>query len=596
MIKDADRTRTSADLPMPASPAAATDLVFKAFEAYPHSTVILDQDGLIAAANEAWFAFGRLNGATITPEVGDSYLAECDRAAAGGEETAARAAREIRSLLSNGSGAGSVTYPCHSPESQRWFEAQAVGFRAAGRNFVLVIHQDVTARELARLALSANERTLRAVIEAMPVGLWILDASGSIVDGNAAGQRIWAGARFVGPEQFGEYKGWWVSSGEPIAPEEWAAARAIRRGETSIDEEIEIECFDGSRKFILNSALPLRDAGGAIKGAFIVNVDVTDAKKAAAALAQSEQRWRALFDLLPVGASIVDARNRIVEHNSALERILALTPREMEDRKYRDWRFLNHDGAVLSEDQLPSARARRANRPIDSVEITVEREDGSRISTLVSAAPLPQPHGSVVVVTNDISSQVRAREGEAQAREELKRALLEQTDLARTDYLTQVSNRRNFFQVAERELALGKRHRHAVSIVLLDIDHFKAINDRFGHELGDEVLKSAAKAMKESLRSTDTLARHGGEEFIVLLPYTNSPEAGQVAHHLCAAVANCRVVAGAGIAEVTISAGVATARPGDSIDALVKRADHALYAAKSTGRDRVVIAADGDDV
>jgi diguanylate cyclase (GGDEF)-like protein len=191
---------------------------------------------------------------------------------------------------------------------------------------------------------------------------------------------------------------------------------------------------------------------------------------------------------------------------------------------------------------------------------------------------------------------VRAREGEAQAREELKRALSEQTDLARTDYLTQVSNRRNFFQLAERELALGERHRHAVSIVLLDIDHFKAINDRFGHDLGDEVLKSAAKAMKESLRSTDTLARYGGEEFIVLLPYTDSSEAGQVAQHLRAAIAHCRVVAGSGIAEVTISAGVATARPGETIDALVRRADDALYAAKSTGRNRVVIAADGDDM
>lgn len=581
---------------MATSPAIANSLVLEAFEAMAHSTVILDREGRIAAVNEAWRSFGLLNGATVTPDVGDSYLAACNRGAAAGEESAARAAREIRRLLASGSGTASVTYPCHAPESQRWFEAQAVGFPTADGNCALVIHQDVTAREQARAALDASERTLRAVIEALPVGLWTLDASGRIVHGNPAGKRIWAGERLVGPERFGEYKGWWVSTGEPIAPEDWAAARAIRLGETSIDEEIEIECFDGSRKFILNSALPLRGESGEIEGAIIVNADVTEATKARAALRESEHKWRTLFDLLPVGASVVDSANRIVEHNTALERILALTPPEMKDRKYRKWRFLGPGGAELGESRYPSARARRTHRPVDSVELTVEREDGSRISTLVSAAPLPQPPGSVVVVTYDISARVRAREGEAQARAELERTLREQTELARTDYLTQAASRREFFQVAERELALARRHDHAVSVVLLDIDHFKAINDRYGHDFGDQVLKSAVTAMKESLRSTDTLARYGGEEFVVLLPYTGSTQAGQVAEHLRTAVAARRVVAGSGVAEaVTISAGVATLRPGDSVDTLLRRADNAMYAAKAAGRDRVVIAADEVD-
>ncbi len=579
-----------------ATPAAApTNLVFTAFEAFPRSTVIVDQDGVIAAANSAWRSFGPLNGATATPDVGDSYLAACDRAAAAGEETAARAALDIRTLLAGGTGTSSLIYPCHSPESQRWFEALAVAVPTVDRNFVLIIHEEVTARQQIQEALSTGEQMLRAVIEAMPVGLWIMDAAGRIVHGNPAGLRIWAGALLVGPEQFGEYKGWWVSTGEPIAPDEWAAARAIRRGEISVDEEIEIECFDGTRKFILNSALPLRGASGAIEGAIIVNVDITGAKKAADALRESEQRWRTLFDLLPVGASILDGRNRILEHNLAQERILGLTRQEMLDRKYRTWQFLGPDGAVLREDQFPSARARQTNRPIESVEMTVERDDGSRISTSVSAAPLPQPAGGVVVVTNDITSQVRAREAERQAKVELERALLEQMDHARTDYLTQVANRRHFFEIAEHELALAMRHRHVVSVVLLDIDHFKAINDRYGHETGDKVLQHAAQAMKEALRTTDVLARHGGEEFVVLLPHTDSPAAGLVAEHLRAAVSDCRIATDLETSELTISAGVATARRGESIDSLVRRADEALYAAKSAGRNRVVIAADTDD-
>lgn len=577
-------------------PAAPPDLVQRAFEAFPHSTVIVDQNGVIAAANEAWRSFGPLNGASVTADVGDNYLAACDRAAAAGEENAARTALEIRNILATGTGTSSVTYACHSPQCQRWFEAQAEAFPTADGNFALIIHQEVTVREQVRQALSANERKLRAVIDAMPVGLWIMDTAGRIVHGNPAGLRIWAGARFVGPEQFGEYKGWWVSTGELIAPDEWAAARAIRDGEVSIEEEIEIECFDGSRKFILNSALPLRNTDGAIEGAIIVNLDVTGAKQATAALRESEQRWRTLFDLLPVGAAILDGRNRIIENNPALERILALTHQEMEDRKYRNWRILGEDGVVLSEDQFPSVRARQANRPIDSFEITLEREDGSRIWTSVSAAPLPQPPDGVVVITNDISAQVRAREAEAQAKAELAQALLEQTEHAQTDYLTQVWNRRYFFQQAEYEIALAKRHRHELSVVVVDIDHFKAINDRYGHDAGDEVLKRTAQAMKKALRSTDILARHGGEEFVVLLPHTDSSAAGLVAEHLRAAVSDCRTEINLGITQVTICAGVAAARRGDSVDSLVRRADDAMYIAKSTGRNRVVIAADeGND-
>lgn len=116
---------------------------------------------------------------------------------------------------------------------------------------------------------------LPQVLDILPVGVWIMDADGRIVYGNKAGHSIWAGAKYVDKQDYGSYKGWWRSSGEPIQPGEWAAARAIDKGETSIDEEIEIECFDGTRKIILNSAMPIRNADGAIIGGIIVNVDIT---------------------------------------------------------------------------------------------------------------------------------------------------------------------------------------------------------------------------------------------------------------------------------------------------------------------------------
>lgn len=574
----------------PASSAEASGALRAAFEAIPHPAVIVDRDGMMIAVNRAWREFAIDNGATTVPDVGTSYLAACDRAAESGDDTAARAAAEIRTLLERGSGSASLTYACHSPERERWFVARAVALSDAGGSCVLVLHEEVTAGQEARKVLGANERMLREIIRALPIGLWILDAAGRIVHGNPAGVKIWAGERLVGPDRFGEYKGWWVSTGEPVAPEDWAAARAIRRGEVSIDEEIEIECFDGTRKVIHNSALPILGEHGEIEGAVIVNVDVTESRRANDALRESELKWRTLFDLLPVGASVLDGGNRIVEHNRALERILGLTAGQLEGGEYLGWRFAGPDGVALDRGQLPSARARRTNRSVDPVELTIERIDGSRVSTLVSAAPLPRPPGGVVVVTHDITPQVRAAESERRAKAELERALQEQTELAQIDPLTRASNRRHFYRMAEHELALAYRHRHALSVVLLDLDDFKSINDRFGHAVGDELLREVAQAMRTTLRATDVLARHGGEEFVVLLPHTDSASAGLVAEHLRAAVSACRISTGA--VAPTTSAGVATARDGDTIDSLVRRADQAMYAAKALGRDRVAIAAE----
>jgi diguanylate cyclase (GGDEF)-like protein len=213
----------------------------------------------------------------------------------------------------------------------------------------------------------------------------------------------------------------------------------------------------------------------------------------------------------------------------------------------------------------------------------------------VSAAPLPRPLAGVVVVTSDITPQVRALDSERQAKVELERALGIQTKLAEIDPLTQVFNRRHFQIMAEQELGLAHRYRHEVSVIVLDLDHFKTVNDRYGHAAGDQVLKDVAQGLTRTLRSTDVLARHGGEEFVVLPPHTDSASALLVAENLRAQVADVQVAKDADAGAQTVSVGVATARHGESLESLVHRADEAMYAAKALGRDRVVLAADRPD-
>jgi PAS domain S-box-containing protein len=161
---------------------------------------------------------------------------------------------------------------------------------------VFAAARDVTERKRAEEALKERDALLRTMFETLPLGLWIADKEGRIIDGNQAGQQIWAGARYVGIDQFHEYKGWWLDTGRLIEPEDWAVARAVRKGETSINEEIEIECFDGSHKIILNSAVPIRSERQEILGAFIVNEDITERKRAEKKL-QQIQKMEALGTL-----------------------------------------------------------------------------------------------------------------------------------------------------------------------------------------------------------------------------------------------------------------------------------------------------------
>jgi diguanylate cyclase (GGDEF)-like protein len=125
---------------------------------------------------------------------------------------------------------------------------------------------------------------------------------------------------------------------------------------------------------------------------------------------------------------------------------------------------------------------------------------------------------------------------------------------------------------------------------MLDIDHFKLVNDHFGHAVGDRALLEIAKAMKETLRGSDVSARLGGEEFVVLLPETNLEGALAVTERLRESVGRAEIPIGDGrLAKITVSAGIAELLPTEGLDALLKRADDALYLAKERGRNRAVV-------
>lgn len=171
-----------------------------------------------------------------------------------------------------------------------------------------------------------------------------------------------------------------------------------------------------------------------------------------------------------------------------------------------------------------------------------------------------------------------------------ERADAEARRLATIDPLTGAYNRTTFHEIAERELSRARRAGQPLSIVMLDIDHFRAINEKHGHRIGDEVLRQFADLVRSALRKEDMLVRYGGEEFLVMLPDVPGPGAVVVAGRIRRYVANEPIEAGGEKFAVTVSLGVAARldEGPESIDTLLDRADSALELAKERGRNRVV--------
>ena len=434
------------------------------------------------------------------------------------------------------------------------------------------LQEEIIEREHIEKALRENEELLTSVMKLLPVGVWVMDAEGKIIFGNAAGQKIWAGTRYVGIEQFGEYKGWWLDSKKLIGPHEWAAARAIEKGETSIEEEIEIECFDGTHKIILNSGLPLRRNDGGISGAIIVNQDITERKQAENVLRVAAATFETHEAIL-----ITDAYSNIIRVNRAFEdttgysaeEVLGKNPRILssgrQDKAFyaEMWRQLLETGSWTGE-----MWDRRKNGQVYPKWLTITAIKNERGETTEYVA---------------IFSDITARK---QAEEEIR-------NLAFYDALTKLPNRRLLLDRFHLALSVSARSHHYGAVLFLDMDKFKTLNDTLGHDYGDLMLIEVAERIQLCVREVDTVARLGGDEFVVLIDEigANAQDASQkvalIAEKIRAALAVPYQIKGHEY-HSSPSIGVCLYRGNEeSVDTLLKRADLAMYQAKDAGRNAV---------
>ncbi|MDQ6805177.1 MAG: sensor domain-containing diguanylate cyclase [Actinomycetota bacterium] len=216
--------------------------------------------------------------------------------------------------------------------------------------------------------------------------------------------------------------------------------------------------------------------------------------------------------------------------------------------------------------------------PNQRVELAALSRDGSEFPIEIVISAMPESDGSLFhAFIQDISERKQAE------RERVER-LARVEALARTDELTGLPNRRYWDEELRRELARATRARHAVTVALLDLDHFKKYNDTHGHLAGDELLKMTCKAWRMALRGSDFIARYGGEEFAILLPECPPGNAQEAMGRLQGCLPD----------EQTFCGGLAVWDGQEPVERLMGRADRALYKAKRAGRDRI-LAAEADD-
>jgi diguanylate cyclase (GGDEF)-like protein/PAS domain S-box-containing protein len=447
-----------------------------------------------------------------------------------------------------------------------------------GREAMLAVWHDLTDRKRIEDALRESEQRFRGVVDELAEAVVLLDAdSRRVVEANPAFLRLLG---YTSREVLALAPGAFLAADRAEINEQMARVAECGRANLGFRK---YRRRDGTLVDVAVSASVLalngRDA------LCLVARDVTAEKAAADALRASEAKFRATVDRLAEGVFLIDpAARAVVEANAAVLRMLGYTADE----------FTALRPAEIVADETPEAADRTArvvqaalarDGRCDLGRRQLRRKDGTLVPVEVRVSLLPADGAELhAVVVRDMTEQVRHERQLLEYQSNLEAANDKLRALAVTDALTGVKNRGAFDARLAEEFDRAARHGSPLSVVLLDVDHFKPFNDTFGHPAGDDVLRAVAAVLRRTARATDLVARYGGEEFVLILPETDRAGALTVAER-------CRrAVAGEAwdLRAVTVSVGVSTMTPETAdVAALVNEADVALYRSKQAGRNRV---------
>jgi diguanylate cyclase (GGDEF)-like protein/PAS domain S-box-containing protein len=442
-----------------------------------------------------------------------------------------------------------------------------IAFTLATVVLAWLLMQELRRRNDLARTVARSERTLRQVLDTLPVGVWVADAEGNLVLGNAASKRIWGESRTQGTPHSADLRGWRPDSGEPLQAADWGMARALASRETSRNEVVDIECFDGSHKTILYSAAPLVSAEGEIVGGVAVNEDITERHVLADTLRESEARYQALFEHSIDAVFLMQPDGHILSANAEACRLLGYTEDEL--------RALGRRGLTEPDDpRVAGLMDEHQREGAARGELKMRRKDGGWVPVEVSSTTFRDRSGELCasLIIRDITDRKRAEEH------------IEY--LAYHDELTGIPNRAHFQRAFEHAITTSRRQGLNSALMVVDLDRFKNINDIIGHEAGDQLLKQVAARLRTCLRDGDVLARLGGDEFVVLMQDASSIDAvSAVAHKILEATSRPLVIDEQEFL-ITASIGISTSpHDGTDLQTLLRNSDVAMYRAKESGKN-----------
>lgn len=306
------------------------------------------------------------------------------------------------------------------------------------------------------------------------------------------------------------------------------------------------------------------------------------------------ERVRSALDTIPAGLVILDAREQILLANKSFAAAVGRAPAELQGLSLNRLRWHHEDGSRF-EGEYPWQKTLRDGASSKGTILVLDNEEHAAVCYAVNCTPITAENGAhrgalvsfenVTELQSKSAELSRALDVLRSSRDEVRRQNDELRRMATRDPLTDCLNRRSFYEAFDTLWKSSQRYGHALSCVMVDIDHFKSINDKHGHSAGDVVLQKVAHTLQATVRSTDLVCRYGGEEFCILLPHVDLNAATCAGERFREAILKLNIP---GI-PVTASLGVSSVELGPvDAQALVDQADKSLYVAKRTGRDQVV--------
>lgn len=324
---------------------------------------------------------------------------------------------------------------------------------------------------------------------------------------------------------------------------------------------------DGTGFFCLIKATPYTDYKGNLVGIVEDFRDITPWKIAETAIKENEERFRDILDNSPDLIQNISPEGKFLYVNPAWKKIL-----EYDDKDLEKLHLSDILAPRAKEECLKKFKNVLQEKDIFEIETEFVAKSGWIVSVTGSASC--KFKGGKPIYTRGIFRDIT-----------LQKVLEKKLHrLATTDELTGLYNRRMFKELCNKEISRAERHHKSFSLAIFDIDYFKNINDTHGHDIGDFVLKTMAQLCMEQIRQDDSLARWGGEEFVLLLPNTALREAVELCERLRQTIAEYNF---SQLPQITVSFGLTEFVPEDDIESLVKKADQALYAAKESGRNKL---------